>query len=127
MKPGISVDTKGIRDALKKIELYRDDLIFIEGAGSYPLVNGMRRLVPVDTGATKLSIRSHLVEFTDERIVDDIGPDTEYAFYIEYGIEDEPNYPIQPFIRPAVKKAFPTVIRVIGYALAEIIQLQWPK
>lgn len=127
MKPKMTVDTSGIKDALKDVKLYRDDLIFIEGAGAYTLVNGMRRRVPVDTAATKASIRSHLIEFTDKQVVDDVGPETEYAEAIEYGIPKRPNYPMQPFVRPTAFEDFAKVIRAIGYSFAEIILLQWPK
>ena len=127
MKPVISADPSKIIEALKKVEIYRDDLIFIEGAGAAVLVNGMRRRVPVDTAATKKSIRSgHFVELSDERVTDDVGPETDYAPTIEYGDPTNPNYPIQPFVRPTAFEDFAKVISAIGYAFAEIIFSQWP-
>jgi len=127
MKPGMDVDTSSIKAALKQVELYRDDLIFIEGAGATVLVNGMRMRVPVDTAATKLSIRSgHFVELSDQRVVDDVGPETDYAPAIEFGIPEKPNYPIQPFVRPTAFEDLSKIVRAIGYAFHTIIMAQWP-
>jgi len=127
MKPGMTVDTSSIKAALKQVEIYRDDLIFIEGAGAAVLVNGMRMRVPVDTAATKNSIRSgHFVELSDSVVSDDIGPETEYAPSIEYGIKSKPNYPMQPFIRPTAFEDFAKVISAIGWAFYKIIMTQWP-
>jgi hypothetical protein len=127
MKPGLDVDTRSIKAALKQVELYRDDLIFIEGAGAAVLVNGMRMRVQVKTAATKLSIRSgHFVELSDTVVSDEIGPETEYAPAIEMGIPSKPNYPIQPFVRPTAFEDLPKVVRAIGYAFHEIIMTQWP-
>jgi len=128
MKPSASVDTSELHKALRQITLFEDDLIYIEGAGAAILVNGMRGRVPVDTSATQNSIRSgHFVELSDTRVVDDIGPETDYAPVIEYGRDDMPNYPIQPFVRPTAIDDFSKVIRAIGFALGEIVLLRWPK
>lgn len=127
MKPNMKVDTSSFKQALKGVKLDWNDLTFIEGAGALVLVNGMRRRVPVDTGATRASIASHPYEFTDTRVSDDIGPETEYAPNIEYGIDDKPAYPKQPFVRPTAFEDFAKVVKAIGYAFGEIILLRWPK
>jgi len=127
MKPNFSVDPSQLKAALLEVKLNSPMLLQVEGAGAKVLVNGMRMRVPVDTAATKNSIMSHLVEYSDIIVVDDVGPETEYAPSIEYGIEEKPNYPIQPFIRPTATNDFGSVINAIGYAFAQLVISRWPR
>ena len=124
---GIQINDAGLRQALKEAKLTAADLLQIEGAGAWVLVNGMRMRVPVDTGATRASIKPHITENTDTRLVDEVGPETIYAPAIEYGRRDMPNYPIQPFIRPTVEEDGAQVQRVISAAFGELVKQRWPK
>lgn len=126
MKPGLVVDSSSFKKALADVELNSPMLLQIEGAGAAVLVNGMRRRVPVDTAATKTSVMSHLVSYSDVMVVDDVGPETDYAPLIEYGIPSKPNYPIQPFVRPTAFEDFAKVINAIGYSFAQLVISRWP-
>ena len=91
-----SVDTSDFDRRIRAIDFSAQDLLNMEGAGAAILVNGMRMRVAVDTGATRASIKSHIVTSRRTYVEDDVGPETEYAPNIEYGRRDMPNYPIQP-------------------------------
>lgn len=90
---GITVDTSQLEKALKAIDFKGIDLLNIEGTGAAVLSNGMKMRVPVDTAATKNSIQSHIESQSDTQIVDEVGPETNYAPYIEYGVKSKPGYP----------------------------------
>lgn len=101
MKMDFQVDASKFEAALKNIDLTADDLLQIEGAGAAVVISNQKIDVPVDTAATRNSIKSHYVTSRRDYIEDDIGPETDYAPYIEYGVASKPNYPIQPFIVPS--------------------------
>lgn len=101
MKMDFQVDTSQLERALNNIDLTADDLLQIEGAGAAVVAGNQKLDVPVDTAATRNSIKSHIVTSRRDYIEDDIGPETDYAPYIEYGVASKPNYPIQPFIVPS--------------------------
>lgn len=124
---GIAVDTSQLEKALKAIDFKGIDLLNIEGAGAAVLVNGMRMRVPVDTAATKNSVQSHITEQTDVQVVDEVGPETSYAPYIEYGVKSKPGYPSQPFVRPTVQEDFSKVVKAIGTAFGQLLVERWPK
>lgn len=124
---GIKIDASQLEKALKAIRLDGNDLLQIEGAGQWVLVNGMRIRVPVDSGATRNSIMPHIIESTGTRVVDDVGPETIYAPNIEYGIQSKPNYPIQPFVRPTVEEDGDNVQAAISHAFAAKVNQRWPK
>lgn len=127
MKPGMTVDSSSFKKALADVELNSPMLLQVEGAGAKVLVNGMRMRVPVDTAATKLSVMSHIVEHSDVLVIDDVGPETDYAPAIEFGIPEKPNYPIQPFVRPTAFEDFAKVINAIGYSFAQLVISRWPR
>jgi len=79
------MDDKDFQNALKAIALDPSNLLHIEGAGAAVIANNQKMLVPVKSSATKTSIRSHIVSSSAIKVVDDIGPETDYAPYIEYG------------------------------------------
>lgn len=94
-----------IRQAMKALEggkLTRNDMLDIEKPVALTIVNKQREKVPVDTSDTKGSIGPHIQKATDEEVIDHIGPETDYAPFIELGVISKPNYPIQPFVRPSV-------------------------
>jgi len=124
---GIQVDDTAFNKALRNITINAQELREIETPGAAVLINGMRMRVPVDTGATKNSVQQHIAESNDDRVVDDVGPETEYAPNIELGIRDKPNYPIQPFVRPTAKLDFDEVIRAMNAAFKMFVELSWLK
>jgi len=127
MKTGLTVDTSDFETAIRAIEMDAGDMLNIEGAGAKIIINTQRLLVPVDTAATKTSINSHIVKASKEQVIDDIGPETDYAPVIEYGRRDMPNYPIQPFIRPSVFGDQITKVRkVISTAFGLLVISRWP-
>jgi len=111
-KSGISlhVDISKFGPALDRKKLTRQNMLDIRGAGARIVINKQRELVPVDTGATRASINSHIIEATEKRVVDEIGPETDYAPFIEFGTSN-PNYPIQPFVRPSIEGSNASAIR----------------
>jgi hypothetical protein len=81
----ITVDLSRFAAVMAKAKFRKQDLIDVEGPGALVAVNGMRQRVPVDTGALRASIKPHIIESTDTRLVDDVGPEVEYGPFIEYG------------------------------------------
>lgn len=127
MSISMTVDIKGLQEALKKIDLSESDMLNLIGAGSYVINNAQRLRVPVQTGATKTSIKSHIVESSKDRVEDEIGPETVYAPNIEYGRKDMPNYPIQPFIRPSIVGNEANIQRPISAAFKLLVETRWPR
>ena len=125
MNADFKVNDSGLQNALKAISLNASELLQVEGAGAYTLVNGMRMRVPVDTAATKNSIMPHIVTATELLVEDEVGPETDYAPNIEYGIKSKPNYPIQPFVRPTAFEDLAKVIKAIGTAFGQLIISKW--
>jgi len=128
LSSGITVDTSGFDAAMVKAKMGADDLLNIAGAGAAVVSSTQKVLVPVDTGATRSSINSHIQTSTRTQVIDDIGPETEYAPYIEYGVASKPNYPIQPFVVPSAhgnnaRSAQNAISRAFGAWLSEI----WPS
>lgn len=124
---GLTVDSKNLQKALKLIEIHPEYLLQVEGAGAAVLKNGMRMRVPVDTSATKNSVNSHIIEASGTRVVDEVGPETDYAPDIEYGVPSKPNYPIQPFVRPTAFEDYTKVVNAIGYSFGQLVMSKWPK
>lgn len=127
MRSRFRVDSSSLTKAFGEISLNAQDLLQIEKPGAHVLINGMRTRVPVDTAATQNSIQSHITEATDQRVVDEVGPETEYAPFIEDGVESKPNYPAQPFVRPTVFEDGRKVLNAIGVAFARMVEARWPK
>lgn len=146
----MDVDTRDLEKALKAIDFKAGDLLDIEGAGAAVLINGMRMRVPRKTTATQNSIRSHIVESTDTTVVDEVGPETDYAPYLEYGTgeyaengkgrkggwsykNNDGNWVFtrgmkaQPFVRPTAIKDANAVVRAVSNAFASILLSRWPK
>ena len=96
------IDDREVIKALKGGALSVQDMLGILKPASLTVVNKQRQDVPVDTAATKTSIRPDIQESSAARVVTHIGPSTDYAPYIEFGVASKPNYPIQPFVRPSV-------------------------
>jgi HK97 gp10 family phage protein len=57
-------------------------------------------LVPVDTGDLRGSIVKAL---NKPQLTETVSTNKEYAPAVEFGLRSNPNYPIQPFMRPALK------------------------
>jgi hypothetical protein len=125
MKVTGTVDDSGLQASLKNIKLNSSDMLSIEGAGARAQINGQRNRVPVDTAATQNSIKSHIVDASNTQVDDEIGPETVYAPNIEYGRKDQPNYPIQPFVRPTVEEDFNNTINAMETQFGGRIQASW--
>lgn len=102
MKIQIKTDIAKFESLMKSIKLDSVKMLAIEKVPATYIINNQKLLVQKDTHATEKSIQSHYVRVNNVIVEDDIGPETDYAPYIEFGTTN-PNYPIQPFIRPAVK------------------------
>jgi len=112
----IKVDTKQVDRILSDALLTSDDLLDIEKPGALVIVNKQRELVPVDTSLTKNTIQPHIQTANALEVEDDIGPETAYAPYIEFGVASKPNYPIQPFVRPSAFGNENNITRAITFA-----------
>jgi len=56
-------------------------------------------LVPVDSG----NLRGSIVKTVDSnRQIGTVLTNSAYAYYVEFGLRSNPNYPIQPYMRPAL-------------------------
>jgi len=125
MQPNLIVDTSKMLKALHDIELSAVEMLHVEGAGAKVQVNRQKNLVPVDTAATKLSIKEHYEEISAHRIVDNIGAETTYAPNIEFGRADMPNYPMQPFVRPAAHSGLKETVSAISSAVGSLLVNKW--
>lgn len=125
MSIGLTVDTKEFIKAMKGLKLSKTDMLVIEKPGALVNVNQQRALVPVDTALTKNSIGQHIEEATRMRVVDEIGPETDYSPSIEYGIDSKPGYPMQPFVRPSAQNAV-LLFKAISAAFGKIVERRWP-
>jgi hypothetical protein len=85
MNPKIDVDISEFLKAVENVKLTADDMVNFSGAGSAVIKGVQKMLVPVDSAATKLSINDHYTTVSATEVVDEIGPETEYAPYLEYG------------------------------------------
>ena len=99
MKAAATVDISQFKKAMDKAKLTSSEVINILGAGAAVIKTTQKLLCPVDTGATRASVKEYYDEGAKVSYVD-IGPSTDYAPYIEYGTSN-PNYPIQPFVVPS--------------------------
>lgn len=97
----MNIHVADVKIFLKGASFTEEEMLSIEKPGALTLVNTQRTLVPKDTHATELSISQHIQESSAVRVVDLIGPETDYSTYIEFGVASKPNYPIQPFVRPS--------------------------
>ena len=112
----VKIDDRQVQAAFKKGKLSAGDLLEIEMPMALTVVNTQRMLVPVDTGATRASIKPDVQTATPLKVVDHIGPSTEYAPSIEFGVRSKPNYPIQPFVRPSAFGAAKKRVLKVGQA-----------
>lgn len=106
MKSGVSVDDKDVLNLLKRMRLTTKNMLDIANPTALTIVNSQRTLVPVDTAATKNSVFNEVIISTKNLVVEHVGPTTNYAPGIEFGITSKPNYPIQPFVRPSIGGVF---------------------
>ena len=151
MKIKMTVDDTKLKLALKKINLNKQDLLDIEGNGARVLINGERMRVPKDLLATTNSIDSHIIEADDNHVIDDVGPSTTYAPYLEYGtgiyaeggkgrktpwvyfsnklghFVTTSGMRAQPFIRPTVAEDADKVQAAVSAAFGAIVEERWPK
>jgi HK97 gp10 family phage protein len=149
MKLGMDVDVSGFINAIQKIGPTADDLLNMAGAGAAVVAMHQKMGVRKDTRATQNSIRSHIIKSTRTEVIDDIGPETEYAPYLEYGTGEFAEkggrkggwvYPYkdgfrftlgmkpQPFVRPSAHgNKRRDCINAITTAFHHWILSKWPK
>ena len=65
--------------------------------------------VPVDTGNLRGSIVSALEK---DKLRATVSTNVEYAPYVEFGLRTNPNYPKQPFMRPALNENVDKIERI---------------
>lgn len=82
----------------KKIEMEKS---MIEGLvkASTLVQSTSKSLAPVDTGNLKGSITRTV---RPNKLEAEVGTNVEYAPYVEFGLRNNPNYPKQPYLRPAL-------------------------
>lgn len=68
-----------------------------------------KSLVPVDTGNLKGSIVKNL---NKPKLTETVSTNSEYASYVEFGLRNNPNYPIQPYMRPALKNNIKNIEKI---------------
>jgi len=117
MKPTFEFDDSQLQMAIAAGAFTVGDMLDIEKPVAMSIVNRQRELVPVDTSATQNSIGQHIQKATGKEVIDHIGPETDYAPYIEFGVPSKPNYPIQAFVRPSI---FTKRQQIINVAIASI-------
>jgi len=83
--PTIKYDTSKFDAALQAISFGVNDLKTIESKGALVLKEGMQQRAAKDTGDMSDGIQSHIIEESNEKIEDDVGPEASYAPYQEYG------------------------------------------
>lgn len=147
MRIKITVDTRQMMDKLKRAPLSERDMLDIEGAGAKVIINSQRTDVPVDTSATKNSINSHITESSSTTVVDEIGPETEYAIYLEYGTgefaesgkgrkggwvyKDASGFHFtlgmqpRPFVRPSIFGKEDDIVRAITATYVLLLNMKW--
>lgn len=116
------VDTAKFKRDIERMKVSAPELLAISGAGAAVIRNFQKLAVPVDTAATKTSIGSHIQHASILQVVDHIGPETDYAPHIEFGTSN-PNYPIQPFVRPSVFGREAKIYSAISAAFSAVINL----
>ena len=116
----VKFDDREVMAFLKK-GLTENEMLAIEKPMGLTVVNKQRQDVPVDTAATKNSIKPDIQTATAEKVVDHIGPSTDYAPSIEFGVTSKPNYPIQPFVRTSVTGYENRIIKVAQAAFKALI------
>jgi len=102
MKTTVSVDASKAIAALMGGKFTESDMLEIEKPVAMNIINKQVELVPVATSDTQKSIGPDIQSASGTEVIDHIGPQTDYAPYIELGVPSRPNYPIQPFVRPSV-------------------------
>ncbi len=105
----IAVNDAEVQLALKNHEMSVSDMLMIELPIANEIINKARIIVPKKTTATQQSIRQHIQIATRKLVIDHVGPETTYAPIVEFGAPAYPNYPIQPFMRPASLGNIPAI------------------
>jgi HK97 gp10 family phage protein len=145
-----TVDTSKFEAALKRIDFTGNDLLQIEGAGAAVQINGQKMRVAKDTTATQQSVSSHITKNDGNVIEDEIGPETDYAPWLEYGTGElaekgdgrkggwsyqdtngewhhTHGMKAQPFVRPTAQEDFNKTIDAMQAALNMTLVKKWPK
>jgi len=77
---------------------------------SMNLVDASAKLkAPVDTGNLRSSISKTLLRNSLDAVV---STNAKYAPYVEFGLRKNPNYPKQPFMRPALNENIDNIKKI---------------
>lgn len=148
MKMKLIIDASGVEKALRDAKFSERDMIELIGGPAKIVVNTQRELVPVDTANTKNSISEHIVESSSTKVVDDVGPETDYSVHLEYGTgefaeggkgrkggwfyQDANGWHFtrgmnpRPFVRPSILKNGTEIIRALSATFVEMLRQKWP-
>ncbi len=114
------IDNKEVRRAIARLrdipQALRDKVLKkILRSSAKPLIASAKRKVPVDTGALKKSIG--IVPKIRKGGIIVIGPINKkgggFGAMVELGIPSRPNYPAQPYMRPAAMETEDQVVQKI--------------
>ncbi len=116
----MSQRVKGFKQFQRNMRELKEDMpAVLESAmqvGGMVIEREARRICPYETGNLRSSIHTEVRQERKE-VTAVIGTNVEYAKYVEYGTSN-PNYPVQPFLRPALDskagEALKQVIRVLN-------------
>lgn len=81
----LDIDIKKMVSQLDHMKFSSLDLLTIEQDGAEVNIQTQQDLVPLDLGTTRDSIQSHITKSTPTWVEDEIGPETDYSIYLEYG------------------------------------------
>jgi HK97 gp10 family phage protein len=71
--------------------------------------NEAKLLVPVDTS----NLRGSIVKALNKTaLTETVSTNVEYARYVEFGLRSNPNYPRQPFMRPALSNNIKNIEKI---------------
>ena len=73
-----------------------------------------KKMAPVDTGRLRASITHEVREIANGVIQGKVGSSTSYSKFVELGTS---KMPAQPYLRPALEKNWPEIVRMIRGAL----------
>lgn len=89
-------------------------------AGALVIENEAKERAPVRTGTLRRSINTQVQDFSPTRIVARIGPNTEYAAFLEFGTR---RMAARPYMRPALDSKRAEAAATVRRVFEEKMQL----
>ena len=107
---------------MAKIKWYQDEVIRrVDNALEAAMMKSVlmveadsKRMCPVDTGRLRASITHEVRRIARDIVQGKVGSNVEYAAYVELSTSKTP---AQPYLRPALEKNWPKIVRLIRSAL----------